>query len=50
MLVAGNFSEVGFDGVKYFFKLNLTSLLEKHLAEEISDWVHHELVESGILE
>ena len=49
MLVDCDFAEVLFDGVKDLLYLCLRGLLEEHLTQEISERVHHELMEGSIL-
>ena len=50
VLVYGDLAEVLLDCIEDFLDLSLRTLLEEHLAEEVGLRVHHQLVESCILE
>jgi len=48
VLVASNLRKALLNGFEDLFELDFASLLEKHLAEEIGNWVHHEFFEGCI--
>lgn len=50
MLVDCDLTKIVFNSVQHFFYLSLACLLEEHLAKEICQGVHHELVEGLVLE
>ena len=50
MLVYGDFTEVLLDRIKDLLYLCLWGLLEEHLAQEISERMHHQLMEGRVLE
>ena len=49
MHVDGDLAEVLLDGFKNLLDLTLRGLLEEHLAQEVSERMHHQLVEGCVL-